>query len=93
MKASSLLFLFAGALLLTACESTVVERRPVVVQRRYVAYSDRDPYYRVYYRENDGRTYYRRHYYDDDPVYRGRVDTRRYYYTGRPGPVDRSYGF
>jgi hypothetical protein len=86
----SALLLLAGALLLTGCETTVVERRPFVT-RRYITYSDREPYYRVYYREPGGRAYYRRYYYEDDPAYTTRVDTRRYYYT--PGPIDRSYGF
>ena len=90
MKKLTAFLLIAGSLLLTACEVAVVERRPVTT-RRYVSYSDRDPYYRVYYRDDSGRTYYRRHYYDDDVRYRTRVDTRRYYY--RSGPIDRSYGF
>jgi hypothetical protein len=88
MKQISALILVAGSLLLSACDVEVVERHPVRT-RRYISYTDRDPYYRVYYREPGGRTYYRRYYYDDDPAYR--VDTRRYYY--RPGPVDRTYGF
>ena len=88
MKTS--LILLASAILLAGCETTVVERRPFVT-RHYITYRDRDPYYRVYYREPDGRVYYRRHYYDEDPAYVTRVDTRRYYYA--PGPIDRTYDF
>lgn len=90
MKTIPALLLVTGSLLLTACEVAVVERRPVTT-RRYISYTDNEPYYRVYYRDERGRTYYRRHYYDDDVTYRTRVDTRRYY--SRPGPIDRTYGF
>lgn len=83
--------LLIGALLLTACESIVEEGRPV--HRRNISYSDRDPYYRVYYRERAGRTYYRQHYYDDDPVYRARVDSRRYYYRQPASRASVTFGF
>ena len=89
MKTTAALLVIAGSLLLTACEVSLAERRPITT-RRYISYRDRDPYYRVYYREPTGRTYYRRHYYDDDVTYRTRVDTRHYY---NRGPIDRSYGF
>ena len=87
MKTATALLLITGSLLLTACEVAVTERRPVTT-RRHISYTDRDPYYRVYYREPTGRTYYRRHYYDDDVKYRTRVDTRRYYSSG--APLDRT---
>lgn len=90
MKTIHAFVLVAGSILLTACEVAVVERRPVTT-RRYISYSDREPYYRVYYRDERGRTYYRRHYYDEDVRARTVVDTRRYY--SRPGPIDRTYGF
>ena len=80
MKTITALFLIAGSLLLTACEVSVTERRPVTT-RRYVSYRDRDPYY---------RTSHHRHYYEDDTAYRTRVYSRRYY---SRGPIDRSYGF
>ena len=88
MKTS--IFLLVGALLFAGCERTVVEHRRPFVTRRCITYSDREPYYRAYYREPGSRFYYRRHY-DDDPRYVERVNTRRYYYA--PGPIDRSYGF
>ena len=88
MKTS--IILLVGALMFAGCETTVVEHRRPLGNRRHVTYGDREPYYRVYYREPGGRVYYRRHYYDDTR-YVDRVDTRRYYYT--PGPLDRTYGF
>jgi len=88
--AFTLLLLTAGTLIFAGCETAIVADRPVVVHRRYIRYTDTEPYYRVYYREPSGRTYYRRYYYEDAPTYR--VDTRRYYYS-TPGPIDRSYGF
>ncbi len=81
MKTTTALLLIAGSLLLSACEVSVTERRPITT-RRYVSHSDREP---------SGRTYYRRRYSDDDRNYRTRVDTRRYYYSH--GPLDRTYGF
>jgi hypothetical protein len=89
MKTTQLLLMIAAGFVLSACEMSVSERRPTS-SRRYISYSDREPYYRVYYREPDGRSYYRRHYYDDDATYRTRVDTRRYY---TRGPIDRTYSF
>jgi len=90
MKNSRILAAVAGALLLCSCEEVVVEHRPVVVHRRYIAYTATEPYYRVYYREPGGRSYYRRVYYEDEAGYPVRIDTRHYYYTS---PVDRTYGF
>jgi hypothetical protein len=63
-----------------------------VVTRRYVSYTDTDPYYRVYYRDGN-RHYYRRHYYDDDPRYIGRIDTRRYYYRAPASHASVSFGY
>jgi len=63
-----------------------------VTTRRYISYSDTDPYYRVYYRDA-GRTYYRQHYYDDDPAYTSRVDARRYYYRTPATQTSVQYGY
>jgi hypothetical protein len=63
-----------------------------VTTRRYISYSDTDPYYRVYYRDG-GRTYYRQHYYDDVPGYSTRVDTRRYYYRTPATHTSVQYGY
>jgi hypothetical protein len=63
----------------------------VVHQRRYISYSDTDPYYRVYYRDG-GRTYYRQHYYDDvRPTVR--VDDNRYYYRAPASRASVAFGY
>jgi hypothetical protein len=60
--------------------------------RRYISYSDTDPYYRVYYRDGD-RAYYRQYYYDDIPAYSTRVDTRRYYYRTPASRASVQFGY
>ena len=63
----------------------------VVHQRRYISYSDTDPYYRVYYRDG-GRTYYRQHYYDDmRPTVR--LDDNRYYYRAPASRASVAFGY
>lgn len=93
MKTLRTFLLCSAAVLLSGClEATLVETRHPT-RRRYISYNDHDPYYRVFYREPRGRAYYRRVYYDDDPVYRTRVDRRPYYYRR---PADRTsvhFGF
>jgi hypothetical protein len=66
--------------------------RRVSTTRRYISYSDTDPYYRVYYRDG-GRTYYRQHYYDDNPAYASRIDTRRYYYRAPATHTSVQFGY
>lgn len=61
--------------------------------RRYVSYSDTDPYYRVYYTEPTGRRYYRQYYYEDDPAYSTRIDTRRYYYRTPASSASVTFGY
>lgn len=94
----TILFLLLVAVSLPSCvvqepPATVrVASTPAVVHRRYISYSDTDPYYRVYYRDGD-RSYYRRHYYDDDPVRHARVDKRRYYYRAPASHASIAFGY
>jgi hypothetical protein len=93
MKTLRILLLCGTAVLLSGClEATLSEQRHPT-RRRYVSYNDHDPYYRVYYREPRGRTYYRRMYYEDDPVYRARVDRRHHYYRPPANRASVHFGF
>jgi hypothetical protein len=68
--------LLACVMAFGACQTTKAQK-----VHRFVTFNDKDPYYRVYYRDKDGRMYYRQYYYEDDQTNRSRLDRRRHYYT------------
>ena len=86
MKRLILLFVLAGGLLLSACETRVVSYRPVTHRR--VVYSERASHDRVVYR--DSTPNYRNSYRDDRVIVVAPGQTNRDY---PRRSLDRSYGF
>ena len=87
----TLVFAILAAVLMTG-ESVARERK--VYRKHYVTYVEGQPYYNVYYVDQQRRPYYRRVYYEDEPEYVTYRSTKRYYYhTRRHDDISVHLGF